>query len=66
MSKKSRTGATLDSFFEETGELEEVQEITLRRMLASELGAMIKKRKWTHVKLAAELRTSRPLSLIHI
>lgn len=53
-------GSTLDSLFEELGELREVQEIALRKALAAELTATMKRRKWTRVKLAAELRTSRP------
>ncbi len=60
MSSKSRTGSTLESFFEERGELEEVQDIALRLMLADELKAFATKKKWTLGKLAAELKTSRP------
>ena len=53
-------GSTLDSMLEELGELREVQEIALRKTLAAELAATMKRRKWTRVKLAAELQTSRP------
>jgi hypothetical protein len=53
-------GSTLDSLFEELGELREVQEIALRKSLAGELAATMKRRKWTRVKLAKELQTSRP------
>lgn len=68
MSKKAKSkrkanpheGSTLDSLFEELGELQEVQEIALRKALAAELAATMKRRKWTLVKLAAELQTSRP------
>lgn len=62
MSKKinPHEGSTLESLFEELGELQEVQEIALRKALAAELVATMKRRKWTRVKLAAELQTSRP------
>lgn len=53
-------GSTLDSLFAELGELQEVQEIAFRKALAAELAATMKRRKWTLVKLAAELQTSRP------
>lgn len=53
-------GGTLESLFEELGELEEAQEMALRKALASELAATMKRRRWTLVRLAAELGTSRP------
>jgi hypothetical protein len=53
-------GSTLESLLIELGELQEVQEIALRKALAAELLATMKRRKWTRVKLAAELQTSRP------
>ena len=48
MSKKARSkrktnpheGSTLDSLFEELGELQEVQEIALRKALAAELATL--------------------------
>jgi antitoxin HicB len=55
-----REGSTLDSLFEELGEMQDVQEITLRKILAAELVATMKRRKWSRVKLAAELQISRP------
>jgi predicted XRE-type DNA-binding protein len=60
MARNPRTGGTLDDYFTEKGELEEVNEIAMRRMLAVELGKFIKARGWTRVRLANELRTSRP------
>jgi predicted XRE-type DNA-binding protein len=60
MARNPRTGATLEDYFTEKGELEEVNEIAMRRMLAVELGKFIKARGWTRVRLANELRTSRP------
>lgn len=60
MTKRNRTGSTLDSYFEEKGELEEVYEIALRRQLATELASFAKKQRWTRVRLAEELQTSRP------
>jgi predicted XRE-type DNA-binding protein len=60
MARNPRTGGTLEDYFTEKGELEEVNEITMRRMLAVELGKLIKARGWTRVRLANELRTSRP------
>lgn len=53
-------GSTLESLFEELGELKEVQEMALRKALAADLAATMKRRKWTLVRLAAELGTSRP------
>lgn len=46
-------GSTLDSMFEELGELQEVQKIALRKALATELAATMKRRKWIRVKLGA-------------
>lgn len=60
MAKNPRTGGTLDDYFTEKGEREEVNEIAMRRMLAMELKKLIKARSWTRVRLASELRTSRP------
>jgi ABC-type cobalamin transport system ATPase subunit len=60
MAKNPRTGGTLEEYFTEKGELEEVNEIAMRRMLADELGKFLKQRSWTRVRLAAELQTSRP------
>jgi antitoxin HicB len=61
MAKKNpHEGSSLDSMFEELGELQEVQEIALRKMLAAELAATMKRKKWTLVQLASELKTSRP------
>lgn len=60
MARNPRTGGTLEDYFTEKGELEEVHEIAMRRMLAVELGKFIKARGWTRVRLANELRTSRP------
>ena len=53
-------GSTLDSLFQELDELQEVQEMTLRRAIAAQLTATMKQRKWSQVKLAAALGTSRP------
>jgi antitoxin HicB len=53
-------GSTLDSLFEDLGELQEVQEIALRKALAAQLTVTMKQRKWSRVRLAAELGTSRP------
>lgn len=58
--KNRRSGETLEDCFAGKGELEEVNEIVLRRMLAAELTKLIKARGWTRVRLANELRTSRP------
>lgn len=61
MTKKNRhEGGSLDSMFEKLGELEEVQEIALRKMLAAELEKTMKRRRWSTVRLAKELGTSRP------
>ena len=60
MASNHRTGATLEGYFAELGELQDVNELTMRCMLAAELGKLIKARGWTRVRLAAEMRTSRP------
>lgn len=60
MAKNPRTGITLDAYFKKKGELEEVQEIALRRMVAAELVSQMKRRGWTRVRLAIEMKTSRP------
>ncbi len=60
MARNPRTGGTLEGYFTGKGELEEVDEIAMRRMLAAELAKLIKARGWTRVRLANELRTSRP------
>ena len=61
MTKKDlREGSSLNSMFEELGELQEVQEIALRKMLAAELEKAMRRRRWSVVRLAKELGTSRP------
>jgi predicted XRE-type DNA-binding protein len=61
MTKKNRhEGSSLASMFEKLGELQEVQEIALRKMLAAELEKAVKQRRWSIVRLAKELGTSRP------
>ncbi|HET6621418.1 MAG TPA: XRE family transcriptional regulator [Dongiaceae bacterium] len=60
MSRKNRTGSTVDTLWEELGILEDVQELAIRKMLAVELGRAMKRRKWTKADLARQLDTSRP------
>jgi predicted XRE-type DNA-binding protein len=60
MSRKNRTGSTVDSLWEDLGILEDVQELAIRKMLAIELGRAMKRRKWTKADLARQLDTSRP------
>jgi hypothetical protein len=60
MSRKNRTGSTVDSLWEDLGILEDVQELAVRKMLALELGRAMKRQKWTKADLARQLDTSRP------
>jgi hypothetical protein len=60
MSRKNRTGSTVDSLREDLGILEDVQELAVRKMLALELGRAMKRQKWTKADLARQLDTSRP------
>lgn len=56
----SRTGGTVDSLWSELGILADVQEMAVRRLLATELGRAMQRRKWSKAELARRLATSRP------
>ena len=52
-------GSTLDSLFEELGELEEVNARAAKKILAVEIGRRMKKLGMTTTALAARMHTSR-------
>ena len=56
----AHTGSTVDSLWSELGILADVQEMAIRRLLATELGRAMQRRKWTKAELARQLATSRP------
>lgn len=56
----SRTGSTVDSLWSELGILADVQEMAIRRLLATELTRAMQRRKWSKAELARRLATSRP------
>lgn len=56
----ARTGSTVDSLWSELGILADVQEMAIRRLLATELSRAMQRRKWSKAELARKLATSRP------
>ena len=53
------TGSTLDSLLEEEGILEEVEAVAVKRVIAWQLAATMKKRRITKKAMASRMRTSR-------
>jgi antitoxin HicB len=58
--KRPRTGATVDSLWQDMGLLEDVQELAIRKMIAIELAKAMKRDRLTKAELARKLDTSRP------
>jgi hypothetical protein len=56
---KKYIGSTLDSFFEELGEREEVELLTQKKLLAAKIERAMTRQKMTQVELAKAMRTSR-------
>ncbi len=52
-------GSTLDSFFEETGELEEVELLTQKKLLSHKIQRAMERQKLTQTDLARAMSTSR-------
>lgn len=58
MSKK-HTGSTLNSFFEELGEREDVELLAQKKLLASRIERAMERSNMTQSELARAMRTSR-------
>lgn len=58
--KKENIGTTLDSLFEETGELAEVRERVSKRIFADQLRRAMQRQKLSASELARRMGTSRP------
>jgi antitoxin HicB len=56
---KARIGSTLESLFEETGELEKVKALTHRKLLAYDLEQAMKKQRITRSQMARRMNTTR-------
>lgn len=52
-------GSTLESFFEEMGELEEVELLTQKKLLAAKIQRAMERKKLTQTDLARAMSTSR-------
>jgi antitoxin HicB len=52
-------GDTLDSFLEEEGILEETQAIAVKRVIAYQIGDLLKQINWTQADLARAMGTSK-------
>jgi len=57
--KHKNIGSSFDSFLEEEGILEQVEEVAIKRVIALQIEQERKKRKLTKTKLAEEMNTSR-------
>ena len=58
-------GSTFDSFLEEEGILEEVEEMAAKKLVAYELDKQMKKEELTKTELARRLNTSRSAIDLH-
>ena len=61
--KKKNIGSTLDSLFDELGELEDVELLTQKKLLAEKIERAMAKRNMSQTELARAMRTSR--TVIH-
>jgi antitoxin HicB len=52
-------GSTLESFFEEMGELEDVELLTQKKLLADKIQRAMERKKLTQAELARAMSTSR-------
>jgi transcriptional regulator with XRE-family HTH domain len=59
--KKERIGSTLESLFEELGELEEFKAGAKKRIFAYDLEQAMKRKKVTRAELAKRMGTARPV-----
>ncbi len=61
INRNARKGSTLESLFEELGELEELRLATRKERIADQLRAAMKRKKVTPSKMAQLMHTSRPV-----
>jgi antitoxin HicB len=61
MNPNARKGSTLDSLFDELGELEDVRLATRKKVIAEQLRDAMKSRNVTPARMARMMRTSRPV-----
>lgn len=59
MKKKGRIGSSLDDFLKEDGLYEEVTARALKRVIARQLGALMREERLTKTMLAKRMQTSR-------
>ena len=59
MRRKGRIGSSFDSFLQEEGVYEEVTAKAIKRVIARQLGAVMRERNLTKSMLARRMRTSR-------
>lgn len=59
MKKKGRIGSSLDDFLKEDGLYEEVTARVLKRVIARQLGALMREKHLTKTMLAKRMQTSR-------
>jgi antitoxin HicB len=57
--KHKNIGASFDSFLEDEGILEQAEDIAIKRVVAFQIQAEMKKRNLTKTELAQEMNTSR-------
>ena len=57
--KHKNIGSSFDSFLEEEGVLEQIEEVAIKRVIALQIEQERKKRNLTKTKLAIEMKTSR-------
>ncbi len=57
--KHKNIGDSFDSFLEDEGILEQVENVAIKRVIAFQLQKEIKKKKITKAKLARQMKTSR-------
>jgi hypothetical protein len=57
--KKAHVGSTLESLFEETGEIEEVRALAVKKMIVDQYLAAMNERKLTVSALSRRMSTSR-------
>ena len=57
--KHKNIGDSFDSFLEDEGILEQVEDIAIKRVIAFQLQKEIEKKKITKAKLARQMKTSR-------
>jgi antitoxin HicB len=57
--KHKNIGASFDSFLEDEGILEQAEDVAIKRVVAFQIQAEMKKRNLTKTELAQEMNTSR-------